>query len=263
MIDDDKVIPSFYGVAWQISCKAFGMDIKKKFAADGQGRTIGFTQEHPISNLEKDFPLLKPSVYNVDREYTLAKKAFIEEIIGDIIPVILENNSLRWYIALSSKVVDLMGLENMMYAMVDYPEKFHKLYEFIKSDILTFARWQEEEGLLTLNNGNDYTGAGSYGFTTELPSEKYQITGKVTIKDLWLNMNSQETVGISPEMYHEFIYPYYRDIAKEFGLLYYGCCEPVHGIWENSISKLPGLRKVSISPWCDEEYMGSACISSG
>ena len=63
-------------------------------------------------------------------------------------------------------------------------------------------------------------------------------------------------------MFGEFFFPYYLDVARNFGLLCYGCCEPVHKIWEKYISKLPGLRKVSISPWCDEGYMGEALKGS-
>ncbi len=79
---------------------------------------------------------------------------------------------------------------------------------------------------------------------------------------MWGFMDSQETVSISPEMFGEFFFPYYNEVAKNFGLLSYGCCEPVHPIWEKYISKLAGLRKVSISPWCDEDYMGQALKGS-
>jgi hypothetical protein len=75
-------------------------------------------------------------------------------------------------------------------------------------------------------------------------------------------MNSQESVGISPGMYSTFIFPYYRDIADRFGLVYYGCCEPVHAIWDSYVSQLPHLRKVSVSAWCNEEFMGEALRGS-
>ena len=77
-----------------------------------------------------------------------------------------------------------------------------------------------------------------------------------TTKDVWGFMDSQETVGISPEMYEEFIFPCYKKISEQYGMLSYGCCEPVDPIWDNCISKLENLRKVSISPWCQEEIMG-------
>jgi hypothetical protein len=38
----------------------------------------------------------------------------------------------------------------------------------------------------------------------------------------------KDTVSISPEMYNEFFFPYYLEAAQQFGLVSYGCCEPVH-----------------------------------
>lgn len=256
MINDDKVIPPYYPVEWQISIKPFGMDIVKDRAADSEGRTIGYRLHYPVRDLKKDMHLIGPSVYSVDREHTMDWMAFVEETLAGIMHAKITNSSLDWHVAPSSKAVTLLGLESMMYSIVDYPDEMHLLMKFIKEDIMAFVKWQEREGLLTLNNGNDYAGAGSYGFSEELPGSECAKTGMVRTKDLWVNMNSQETLGISPETFGEFIYPYYYDIAKEFGLVYFGCCEPVHGIWENYISRLPGLRKVSVSPWCDENYMG-------
>ena len=262
LINDDKVVPPYYAINWDIAIKEFDMDIETSHAVDGNGRNIGYVWQHPIHDLKEDFHLLKHSVYKSDKEGTMAWKSFIEETLGDILPVVVKNNSLAWNAVITSKVIRLMGLEKMMYSMMDYPDEMHALNSFLVDDILAFARWQQEEGLLVLNNGNDYTGAGSYGFTTELPGEDYIENGQVSLKDLWLNINSQESVGISPEMYGEFIYPYYKRLAEEYGLVYYGCCEPVQGIWEEYLSKLPNLRKVSISPWCDEEFMGRALKNS-
>jgi hypothetical protein len=150
-----------------------------------------------------------------------------------------------------------MSMENMFIAMLDHPEEFHQMMSFITEDSLDFVKWQEEENLLVLNNDNDYVGSGSYGFINELPSsDTYAKTGKVTAKDLWCNFNSQESVGLSPSMYAEFFFPYYRKVAEHFGLMYYGCCEPVHEIWDSCLSELTNLRKVSVSAWCDEEFIG-------
>ena len=63
-------------------------------------------------------------------------------------------------------------------------------------------------------------------------------------------------------MYNEFIYPYFEQLASQFGLVYYGCCEPVDTIWDDSISHLPNLRKVSISPWCNEPFMAEQLAGS-
>ncbi len=52
------------------------------------------------------------------------------------------------------------------------------------------------------------------------------------------------------------------EIAALFGLVYYSCCEPAHEIWKPCLSSFFNLRKVSISPWCNEEIMGKALRES-
>ncbi|MCF6175133.1 MAG: hypothetical protein L3J71_05165 [Victivallaceae bacterium] len=262
MINDDKVISPFFTVYWQISFSLFDMTIELKHAADSDGRERGYGWEPPISDLAHGLPTLKPSTWQVDREQTLATKVAVEEIIGDIMPVKIKNNTLQWFFGLSCSVVKLMGMENMLFAMLDTPAEFTELMSRIANDHLAFVRWQEQEDLLTLNNENDYAGAGSFGFTNELPTAECKASGNVTMKDLWLNTNSQESVGISPDMYEALIFPHYIDIAEHFGLVYYGCCEPVHDIWDSCISQLPNLRKVSVSAWCNEEIIGPKLAGS-
>ncbi|MCX6068236.1 MAG: hypothetical protein NT121_21220 [Chloroflexi bacterium] len=120
----------------------------------------------------------------------------------------------------------------------------------------------EAEGLLRLNNGNQDSFGSSYNFTTRLPvsplPEGRGTGGEgVRLSDFWGCSASEEMVGISPKMFREFCFPYYRDVVEPFGLLYYGCCEPAHPFW-NEISQLPHLKKVSISRWCNQKFMGEA-----
>jgi hypothetical protein len=256
LVDDDKVISAEYRVDWFIAEPAYGVSTPRTYATDQEGRQIGFAQSHPITCLETDMSMLRHLPFAVDREGTLAWRAVVEDVLGDLLTVRIDNSSLRWHMAPSQRIVELMGMENMLVSMVEEPEGMRSLYAFMADDMERFLRWQEQEGLLIANNGNDYAGAGSYGFTNELPSEQGKRTGRLTSRDLWGNMNSQETVGISPAMFEEVVYPSYRRLASQFGMVYYGCCEPVHTIWERCIRHLPNLRKVSISAWCDEEQMG-------
>jgi hypothetical protein len=263
LIGDDVVVPSCFDVERVFELHEFGFDIEKIKAKDSQGREIGFAWEHPIKDLARDMARLGPSVCRHDSPATEASLALARDAIGDILPVRLVNASLRWHFAPTAKVVDLMGLEAMMYALLDSPDEMRELFRFIVGDMLALLDWQASESLLTPNNGNDYAGAGSYGFTDELPGPGLAPGGSLRPEDLWGNLNSQESVGISPRMYEELVFPSYAEIARRFGLVYYGCCEPVHGVWESCVSRLPGLRKVSVSPWCDEEYMGEALRGSG
>lgn len=115
--------------------------------------------------------------------------------MGDILKVELENTFHQWTNMITMKVIKLMGMENWMIAMFETPDTVHKLMDYITSNLLAYQQWMESEGLLTMNNGNHYTGAGSRGFTHEL---KKPADGRVRLKDLWVNVNSQESSGISP-----------------------------------------------------------------
>jgi len=91
------------------------------------------------------------------------------------------------------------------------------------------------------------------GYTHALP----QNGGPVRARDLWVLSESQETVLVSPKMFEEFVFPYQLPVIERFGRSYYGCCEPVHSRW-HLLQKIPNLKRVSISPWCDEEFMADA-----
>jgi len=260
LIDDDTVVPAWYSIHWDPKISLFGVEVGKEYAKDSAGRNVGHVFNYVIGDLKQDLPSLGDTKYSVNKESVLAWKAFVEDIIGDILPVKLSMESIG--ICPTQDVVHLMGMENMMFAMMDYPDEFHLLMKRLTKDYKGFLRWIEKENLLLLNNGNTRLNQGSYGFTHNLPGKALSSNQEITTKQLWGYMDSQESVSISPAMYKEFLFPYYHEIASEFGLFSYGCCEPVDPIWEDCVSKYPRLRKVSISPWCDETYMGSALKGS-
>ncbi len=262
LVDDDKVIAPYVEVPWSIGCSLHGLDTKITHAEDAAGRNVGFAMEHPIEDIERDFHKLKSPRFSVNREATLARKAFFEEILGDILPVTIVNNSFPWLAMLTYHMVYLMGMERMFIAMMDHPEVFHRYMSHLRDGMKAFLRFQEEENLIIPNNGYDDAGGGSFGFTHELPRTDRRAADRYFSRDVWVGMNSQETVGVSPTMFAELVYPYYHELAREFGLVYYGCCEPVHEFWDNCLCRLPNLRKISISPWCNEEFMGERLAGS-
>ena len=249
-IGDDKVVPDFYAVFSDIDFDFLGPPRQRTSAQKG----VGFHIDPVIETLPEDLSKLRDTLYVYDKEKTERKIAAAQDVLGDILPVVYKNNFVHWNFGITMWLLLLMGMENMFYAMATEPESFHKLMRMATDDLIRCLRWQEENNLLTLNNGNDYLGSGSYCFNRVLPGADF--AGTVRSANLWGHLNSQESVGISPGMFAEFIFPYYAELAAQFGLVYYGCCEPVHAYWDNCLCNLPGLRKVSISAWCDEEMMG-------
>ena len=260
LFDDDRVTPDYYGMNYDTYFTLFGIQIRIQGSKDEQGnQSLGHHFVEQVGDLEEDYEKLGKTEFGVDVKSTEAKKTAVEEAIGDILPVRLEGSCL--YSVPTQMVVHFMSMENMMFNMYDYPELFKEMMGRIADDTLAYYRLLEEKGVLLPTTGGEFLGQGSWCYNRTLPDDK--PAGTYTAKDVWGFMDSQETVSISPDMYEEFIFPCYQKIASQFGLLSYGCCEPVDPIWDRCLSRLPNLRKVSISPWCNEEFMGERLRGSG
>ena len=256
LFDDDRVVPDYFPLSYDAWFRMFDIEVKVENAQLDGHQSLGHHFIPCLEDLEEDYEegKIKPSTFGVDLERTEKKKQFIEEMIGDILPVKIQMDCL--YSVPTQMLVHIMSMEQMMFNMYDYPELFKKMMGQIADDTLAYYRMLEEKKLILPTTTFESVGQGTFAFTNDLPGEDVFRERPFTTKDVWGFMDSQETVGISPQMYEEFIFPCYQKISSQYGLLSYGCCEPVHPIWENCISKLENLRKVSISPWCDEAYMG-------
>jgi len=255
-LKDDHVVEPWFNLNWMVETGDYGVS-KTTHATDNDGHLAACNWEPALADLDADFDKLKPRAFRVDRAATLEHRAAVDAVIGDICPTRMRG-SFYWTLGMTIVAIDLIGLENLMLAMYDNPEGLHRLMAFLRDDHLALCRWLEREGLLSLNNENDYIGSGSEGHTRDLPRAGWKAGDPVRLADCWVLSESQETVGVSPELFEEFIFPYQRDIVREFGKCYYGCCEPVHSRW-HVLKKLPHLARVSVSPWADQAFMAEAC----
>lgn len=251
-LKDDHVVEPFLNVNWQVKSTNNGVETVQHTV---EGVVMGArTWDHPLQNLDEDFDKLKPREFSVDRQATYDAVGNLESVFSGILPVRIRGTH-WWTLGMTIKAIDFIGLENLMLYMFDNPEGLHRLMAFLRDDHLAFAEWLEAEDLLNLNNENDYIGSGSMGYTYKLP--KNDFANQVRMQDQWVLLESQETVGVGPNQFEEFIFPYQKSIAEKFGKVYYGCCEPVNNRW-HVLKQLPNLSRISISPWADEEFMADA-----
>lgn len=256
ILGDDHVCPDALNMGWHVPQNEFGVEIKTEYTKDAEGHTTGYHFDCPIKDLTEGVGDVKPATFSLDLEGTMAQKAFLEETFGDILPVKIRGDAFGNG-CLTQRLMRLMSMETFFIAMYDCPDKLHGVMAMLRDNAKRIAQWAESSGLLTVNNGNQCTCGTCYNFTTKLPRGPAE-PGHVKLSDMWVALDSQETVGVSPELFNEFCFPYYAELAALYGFVYWGCCEPADVIWESSLSRLPNLRAVSISRWADEAFMAEA-----
>lgn len=254
-LKDDHVVEPVVNVRWKVALSNYGVEAVVHYGGDDT--YMGSRSwEPPIKDIDRDFNKLRHRTFTVDREATLKEKERLENIFGSILPVRIRRGH-YWTMGMTGTAIQIIGLEQMMLAMYDNPWGLHRLMKFLRDDHINFINWLESEKLYSLNNENDYIGSGSMGYTKDLPHAGWKEGMPVRRRDLWVLSESQETVGVGPEQFEEFIFPYQMEIAGQFGKSYYGCCEPVDRRW-HILKKLPNLARVSVSPWSGQEFMAES-----
>ncbi|MDD5704557.1 MAG: hypothetical protein PHR35_01430 [Kiritimatiellae bacterium] len=251
-LKDDHVVEPFIPVNWKTQASNYGVEVVVHRGGDDthMGSCVW---DAPIRDLDRDFAKLRPRTFSVDREASLSEKAALEEMFDGLLPV-RYRGGFYWTTGLTGVAINLIGLEALMTSMYDNPAGLHRLMAFLRDDCLAQIAWLAAEGLYSLNNANDYIGSGSMGYSRDLPRADWREGMPVRPCDLWVLSESQETVGVGPNQFEEFIFPYQKSIVERFGKCYYGCCEPVHNRW-HVLKKFSNLARVSVSPWADQEFM--------
>lgn len=147
------------------------------------------------------------------------------------------------------------GAEKVLYDIIDRPEFSHKVIaKFVKMTSSVVDQY-EALGLFDADAPLVHcTGA----YTDELPSKQYD--GKnAKARDVWIFGLAQVFSTISPAMHDEFEIEPMKPLLERFGLVYYGCCDPMDRKID-IVRKIKNVRKISMSPWADAER-GAAQIA--
>jgi len=255
---DDKPIEALFEVGHTFSESGLGVEETYHGGVSGQSYVWDAGLKRP-----EDAERLQVPEIRVDYRTTLETLTLAAEVFGGILRVRLRG-VWWWTLGMTWDLAKLVGLERVMFLVYDDPALLHRLMGFLRDANLARLDFLERENLLSLNNDHSYVGSGGLGYCRELPQGD-PTTGPVYCRDLWGFTESQETVGISPDMFEEFVFQYQEPIQRRFGLNCYGCCEPVDPRW-HVVEKTPNLRRVSVSPWADQRKMAAAlgkrCIYS-
>ncbi len=252
LFEDDTLVPAYYPIFDRKSFQPFGLTVRRTKTSGVGHHFIPY-----LHDLEEDWHVLQASQFSADTESADREADEMRELFGDILPVKRISNCM--YCCPMQDIIHIMNMDDLYIAMADDEERFHALMRRLMDDYTAYFKMLERDKRIRSAARMQHLNQGSYCFTDELPDD---IEG-APLEKLWLYMDSQETAGISPAMYRDLVFPYYKELMSRFGLVSYGCCEAVHAIWDDCLSKVDNLRKVSISPWCDESIMGERLRGTG
>jgi len=161
-IDDDRIIPDRFVVDWVTHQGSFCDELRFTHADDGHGGSLGFESNKPVQDIDADFHKLRRRTLTLDRSATQAEAEVAAAAFAGLLPVVVGRTGSTYSEGITNKAVHLMGMEELYLQMAINPEAVHRLFSFLVEENLALGQWQEEQGLLTLNNdGNQGYCSGS------------------------------------------------------------------------------------------------------
>jgi hypothetical protein len=179
---------------------------------------------------------------------TERRYAAMRELYRDIAEVRLVGQTHIWYTPWDF-LIRWWGISEALMDLVVRPDMVHQAYERMVDAWMTELDQLDGQNLLSLDANNTRVGSGGYGYVSDLPGVDYD-PDHVHPHNMWGCSNAQIFSSVSPAMHWEFAIEHDLRWLSRFGLTYYGCCEPLDKKMD-VVSRIPNLRKVSVSPWCD------------
>jgi len=194
-----------------------------------------------------DLEKIKMPVVTHNQQATELRYQAMCDVYGGILPVRKVGQTHIWYTPWDY-LIRWYGIEEAMLDMCERPALVHAAVERMVDAWMTELDQFVEQNLLSLDCDNTRIGSGGYGYTSGLPADGFD-SQRVRPADMWGCSNAQIFSEVSPAMHWEFAVEHDLRWLARWGMVYYGCCEPLDRKID-ILRRIPNLRKISASPWC-------------
>ena len=242
----DMVVEPTITVPKAITGATFGITTDEDRAVIDPANDVVGHQYHDQLRTEEDLQKICMPDARLDETETARREDRAHDIFDGVLAVEMQGlelsfNAWDW-------IVQWRNAENVLIDLAERPSFMHRLIGRVTEVALALLDQAEERGLLVQRFSRIHcTGA----HTDDLPVPGFNAD-RPRAKDLWTFGMAQIFASVSPTMHKEFEIDYAVRFYERFGLVYYGCCEPLH-MKMDTVRRIPHLRKVSMSPWIDVE----------
>ncbi len=195
-----------------------------------------------------DIEKIQMPVVTHNEEATAVRFQAMCEVFRGILPVRKVGQTHIWFTPWDY-LIRWWGVQEAMLDLVVRPDMVHAAVERMVDAWMVELDQFEEQNLLSLDCDNTRIGSGGYGYCSALPGEDY-TPEHVRPHNMWGCSNAQAFSGVSSQMHWDFAIAHDIRWLERWGLTYYGCCEPLDNKLD-VLRRIPNLRKLSVSPWCD------------
>lgn len=251
-MNDDYVVEPYFDLPYVYKEKLWGVAGSNKKASEKKTQLDGgaYHIETVLEDYSQIKDITKPEL-DIDYKTTENLLETAHEIFdGNLSP--RTNTVWFWSVGLTDEFTFLRGMDKLLYDFYDEPESIHQVMDILLKGTMEKLDFLEANNLFCLNNDGTYVGSGGIGFIDTLPPADFD--GKVKTKDMWALAESQVTIGVAPDMFKEFIFPYQKKLMERFALTCYGCCEPMDERID-IVRTVSNLRRVSVSAWANKQIM--------
>ncbi len=246
----DMVVEPYIRVPKAIHSTGFGIQTEERIAVgDPTNSVVGHGYTNQLAS-DADLDRLRTPVLIHDAAETARRLEVAHALFDGVLDVVEQGYDP--YLSVWDPISAWMSVEGACLALIDRPAFMAELVRRMVSGYMTMLDQAEAEGLLCHSQSLIHcTGA----YTDELPAPGFD-PAKPRTKDIWMFGLAQMFSTVSPAMFAEFEITPNLPLFRRFGLVYYGCCDPLDRKMAE-VRQIPNLRKISMSPWVDEELGAS------
>lgn len=241
----DMVLEPYVTIPLSLSNTMFSMpDRTDRSYHAGEDSVAGQHYNRIIKTME-DVAMIKDMVITHDEALSRVHWEEAQVIFDGVVPLV-QSHGLGFHLGVWDKLSVYIGMEDVYYELMDNPDLIHACMDRITEATLAGIRQANE---LKVHDDIANQCHCSYIYEDDRLPGFNQGRGAVS-QNCWAFGMAQLFTSVSPDTTEEFETPYITRMAKEFGGIYYGCCEREDDRLD-LVKKIPHIRKVSCSPWSD------------